>query len=231
MYYHRGLYFDPTMIILLPAILLSLYAQIKVKSTYSKYSRINNMNGLTGFQVARLMLDEAGLSYIPVEMISGELTDHYDPRSKVLRLSSKVYSDSSIASVGVAAHEVGHAIQHAEEYAPIKIRNAIVPAVNFGSSFSMILFIVGLVLSATPLIDLGILLFSATVIFQIVTLPVEFNASHRAIEIIKRRNFLYDKEVKGAGKVLRSAALTYVASALMAILQLVRLIAIRNDRN
>lgn len=231
MYYHRGLYFDPTMIILLPAILLSLYAQIKVKSTYSKYSRINNMNGLTGFQVARLMLDEAGLSYIPVEMISGELTDHYDPRSKVLRLSSKVYSDSSIASVGVAAHEVGHAIQHAEEYAPIKIRNAIVPAVNFGSSFSMILFIAGLVLSATPLIDLGILLFSATVIFQIVTLPVEFNASHRAMEIIKRRNFLYDKEVKGAGKVLRSAALTYVASALMAILQLVRLIAIRNDRN
>lgn len=229
--YHRGLYFDPTMIILLPAIIISLYAQIKVKSTYSKYSRINNMNGLTGFQVARLMLDEAGLSYIPVEMISGELTDHYDPRSKVLRLSRKVYSDSSIASVGVAAHEVGHAIQHAEEYAPIKIRNAIVPAVNFGSSFSMILFIAGLVLSATPLIDLGILLFSATVIFQLVTLPVEFNASHRAMEIIKRRNFLFDKEVSGAGKVLRSAALTYIASALMAILQLVRLIAIRNDRN
>lgn len=221
---YSGFYFDPSFIILIPAIVLSFVAQMMVNSAFDKYKRVRSINGYTGEQVARMMLNDAGLQGISVEMCNSKLGDHYDPRSGVIRLSPDVYSRATIASAGIAAHEVGHAIQHQEEYSPLIIRNAIVPAVNFSSSFSWVLFIAGLVLSFKPLITIGIFLFSATVIFQLITLPVEFNASSRALEVLEARGILYGDEVKGATKVLRAAALTYVAAALMSVLQLVRLV-------
>lgn len=222
------LFWDPTMIILFPAIILAAIAQIQVKSAYSKYRNVQNMNGMTGADVARRMLDDEGLYDVPIEMIDRELGDHYDPRSRVLRLSPDVYSGRSIASAGIAAHEVGHAIQHSRKYSPLVIRNTIFPVVNVCSSLSWIIFFAGLVLSLKPFATLGIILFSAAVVFQIITLPVEFNASGRALKILESKNILFDSEIKGAKKVLRAAALTYVAAALMSILQLLRLIAISN---
>lgn len=222
------LFWDPTMIILFPAIILALIAQIKVKFAYSKYSNVQNINGLTGADVARRMLDDEGLYNVPIEVINRELGDHYDPRSRVLRLSHDVYYGTTIASAGIAAHEVGHAIQHSRSYAPLVIRNTIVPAVNFCSSISWIVFFAGLVLSLKPFVTLGIMLFSLAVLFQLITLPVEFNASGRALKILESKNILFDSEIKGAKKVLKAAALTYVAAALMSILQLLRLIAISN---
>ncbi|MGG7077427.1 zinc metallopeptidase [Clostridium sardiniense] len=229
MYY--PFYFDRTMLILIPALLVSFWAQAKISSTYNKYKTIRTMNGYTGEQVARMMLNEAGLSFVNIEIVNTKLGDHYDPSSKVLRLSPEVYSGTSIAAAGIAAHEVGHAIQHKEAYKPLILRNSIVPVVNFGSSISWILFIIGLFMGNSLLVNLGIVLFSGVVIFQLVTLPVEFNASSRAINILEKRGILYGDEVSGAKKVLGAAAMTYIASALMAIAQLLRLIAISRRDN
>ncbi|GAA0078003.1 zinc metallopeptidase [Clostridium sp. CTA-5] len=221
-------YFDPTMIILLPAIIIAFWAQNKVNSAYNKYSKVRTMNGYTGQQVARMMLDEAGLWDISIEVINSKLGDHYDPSSRVLRLSPEVYSGQTIASAGIAAHEVGHAMQHKEAYKPLVVRNSIVPVVNISSSASWILFFIGILMGFKGLVTLGIVLFSGAVIFQLITLPVEFNASSRALNILKSRNILYNDEVNGATKVLDAAAMTYVAAALMSISQLIRLIAISN---
>lgn len=229
MYY--PFYFDRTMLILIPALLVSLWAQAKISSTYNKYKTIRTMNGYTGEQVARMMLNEAGLSFVNIEIVNTKLGDHYDPSNKVLRLSPEVYGGTSIAAAGIAAHEVGHAIQHKEAYKPLILRNSIVPVVNFGSSISWILFIIGLFMGNSLFVNLGIILFSGVVIFQLVTLPVEFNASSRAINILEKRGILYGDEVSGAKKVLGAAAMTYIASALMAIAQLLRLIAISRRDN
>ncbi len=221
-------YIDPTYLILIPAILISAWAQFKVSSTFNKYSTVRSINGYTGSQVARILLNDAGLQEVEIQQVPGRLSDHYDPRAKVLRLSSDVYGSTSVASIGVAAHEVGHAIQDKESYSALVFRNAIVPVVNFSSSLSWILFFIGILLSYSTLVTIGIILFSVVVLFQLVTLPVEFNASSRALKLLEARGILYDKEVEGARKVLSAAALTYVAATLMAVLQLVRLIAISN---
>ncbi|MDM0610400.1 zinc metallopeptidase [Clostridium perfringens] len=221
-------YIDPTYLILIPAILISAWAQFKVSSTFNKYSTVRSINGYTGAQVARILLNDAGLQEVEIQQVPGRLSDHYDPRAKVLRLSSDVYGSTSVASIGVAAHEVGHAIQDKESYSALVFRNAIVPVVNFSSSLSWILFFIGILLSYSTLVTIGIILFSVVVLFQLVTLPVEFNASSRALKLLEARGILYDKEVEGARKVLSVAALTYVAATLMAVLQLVRLIAISN---
>lgn len=221
-------YIDPTYLILIPAILISAWAQFKVSSTFNKYSTVRSINGYTGAQVARILLNDAGLQEVEIQQVPGRLSDHYDPRAKVLRLSSDVYGSTSVASIGVAAHEVGHAIQDKESYSALVFRNAIVPVVNFSSSLSWILFFIGILLSYSTLVTIGIILFSVVVLFQLVTLPVEFNASSRALKLLEARGILYDKEVEGARKVLIAAALTYVAATLMAVLQLVRLIAISN---
>lgn len=223
-----GYYLDPTYLILIPAILLSLWAQGKVNSTYSKFNKIKSMNGYTGAQVARRMLDEAGLFDVQVVLGTGYLSDHYNPRTRVVQLSPEVYNGSSISSVGVAAHEVGHAIQHKEKYAPLVLRTSIATGVSFSSQLSMILFLIGIFVANKTLINFGIIFFTATVFYQIVTLPVEFNASKRAMVVLENRGILYGAEVDGARKVLGAAALTYVAAALMSILQLVRLLAISN---
>lgn len=221
-------YIDPTYLILIPAILISAWAQFKVSSTFNKYSTVRSINEYTGAQVARILLNDAGLQEVEIQQVPGRLSDHYDPRAKVLRLSSDVYGSTSVASIGVAAHEVGHAIQDKESYSALVFRNAIVPVVNFSSSLSWILFFIGILFSYSTLVTIGIILFSVVVLFQLVTLPVEFNASSRALKILEARGILYDKEVDGARKVLSAAALTYVAATLMAVLQLVRLIAISN---
>ncbi|MDD7793741.1 zinc metallopeptidase [Clostridium sp. 'White wine YQ'] len=224
-------YFDPTMIILIPGIILAMWAQSQVSSTFNKYSRVRSFNGLTGAEVARSILDSAGLFDVSIEQVRGSLTDHYNPRTKVLALSEDVYSSTSVAAIGVAAHEVGHAIQHNEKYAPLLIRNAIVPVANFGNYFSWILILIGIFFAATNLMYLGIVFFLAVVIFQLITLPVEFDASRRAIVKLEGRNLLIGDEINGAKKVLKAAAMTYVAAAANAILQLIRLLAIvsRND--
>ncbi|WP_026889174.1 zinc metallopeptidase [Clostridium beijerinckii] len=224
-------FFDPTMILLVPAIIISFWAQSKINSAYSKYSQVRTINGYTGQQVARMMLDEAGLFDVRIELINSKLGDHYDPASKILRLSPEVYSGGSISSAGIAAHEVGHALQHKERYAPLVIRNSIVPIVNIGSNVSWMLFFVGILLGFKGLTTLGIILFSGVVIFQLITLPVEFDASTRALNILKSRGILYGDETKSAQKVLDAAAMTYVAATLMAVSQLIRLIAISNRRN
>ena len=228
MFYPFGI--DPTYLILIPAVLISAWAQFKVSSTFNKFSTVRSMNGYTGAQVARILLNDAGLQDVEIQQIAGRLSDHYDPKAKVLRLSSDVYGSTSVASIGVAAHEVGHAIQDKESYTALDFRNAIVPLVNFSSSLSWILFLVGILFSFSSLVNIGIILFSVVVLFQLVTLPVEFNASSRALKLLEARGILYDNEIEGAKKVLGAAALTYVAATLMAILQLVRLIAI-SDRN
>ncbi|MCR4944294.1 MAG: zinc metallopeptidase [Clostridium sp.] len=227
---HHGFFygFDPTYILLLPALLISFLAQAKVNSAYNKYKSVRILNGYTGSQIARMILDSAGLYDVPIEVVNRQLGDHYDPSSRVLRLSPEVYNGNSIASAGIAAHECGHAIQHAKSYSPLKIRNSIFPVVNFSSNFSWILFIAGLILSIKPLVYLGILMFSAVVVFQLVTLPVEFDASRRALKILDAKGILFGDELKGAKKVLEAAAMTYVAATIMAVSQLIRLIAISN---
>lgn len=229
--FHPGFYFDRTMILLLPAIIIAFWAQSKVSSAYRKYRTVRTMNGYTGENVARMMLDAAGLYDVPVVEVRGELTDHYDPRSRVVRLSSDIYHGSSIASAGIAAHEVGHAIQHKEAYKPLVLRTSIASAVNFSSQASIILFMIGLLLSIPALTSIGIIFFTVAVIYQVITLPVEFNASKRALNILESRNILYGNEVSGAKTVLSAAAMTYVAAALMSISQLIRLIAISNRNN
>ena len=229
--FYPGFYFDRTMILLLPAIIIAFWAQTKVSSTYKKYRTVRTMNGYTGENVARMMLDSAGLYDVPVVETRGELTDHYDPRSRVVRLSTDIFHGSSIAAAGVAAHEVGHAIQHQEKYNPLVLRTSMAVAVNISSQASIFIFMIGLIFSIPMLTNIGIIFFTVAVFYQIITLPVEFNASRRALKILESRNILYGNEVNGAKNVLSAAAMTYVAAALMSISQLIRLIAISNRNN
>ncbi|SMP43223.1 zinc metallopeptidase [Anoxynatronum buryatiense] len=232
MFYPFGFWgFDPTIIILIPTILLTLYAQGKVKSSFSKYLRVNTRKGYTGAQVARILLDDHQLKDVPIEVSQGQLSDHYDPTQRVLRLSGEVYQGNSIAAVSVAAHEVGHAIQHDEGYVPLNLRNLVFPIARFGSSAAWFFIIIGLILPAfAGLMDVGILLFAAAVLFQIITLPVEFNASNRALHLLDTNGFITTEETIGAKKVLNAAALTYVAAMAAGIAQLLRLLLIRNRR-
>lgn len=227
--YPYGMYMDKTMLILIPAILLSMYASYKVSSTTNKYFKIKAMRGMTGQEVARRILDYNGLSSIPVMSVPGSLTDHYDPRGKTVSLSEEVFYGTSITSISVAAHECGHAIQDKESYIPMLFRSAIVPVVNFASSASWIIIMMGFFVSR-QFLWLGILLFSATVVFQIVTLPVEFDASLRALKQLEMLGIVGLEEKKESRKVLGAAALTYVAAAFASVLQLLRLVIIaRND--
>ena len=224
-------YFDWTYItFVLPALLIALVAQMMVSSAYSKYSKVRGRRGITGAEAARMILDRNGLQHVRIEPISGKLSDHYDPKTKVVRLSSGVYQSDSIAAVGIAAHEVGHAIQDATHYFPMKIRGAIVPVTQLGSNLAWPLFLIGLIASWEPLMLAGIILFGLVVIFQLVTLPVEFNASGRALRTIESIGLLSDEEQRGAKKVLRAAAMTYVAALLSAVANLLRLVALAGGR-
>lgn len=222
--------FDSSMMLLIPAFLLAMWAQFNVKSTFDKYSRVSARGGSNGAYVARMLLDRAGLSNVPVNSVSGHLTDHYDPVKRTINLSESVYGSSSIASLGVAAHECGHAIQHSIGYTPLMIRNTIVPVVNLGSTIAIPLFFIGFVLSATGLMTLGIVFFTGVIVFHLVTLPVEFNASSRALAVLGDTGTLSKDELVGAGAVLRAAAWTYIAAAVMAAAQLIRLIIMKNRR-
>ena len=230
MYY--PMFYDPTYILVMIGVVICLLASAKMNSTFSKYSRVRSHSGMTGKEAAEALLHREGIYDVRVEYVAGNLTDHYDPRSKVLRLSDATYQQTSVAAIGVAAHECGHAIQHARGYAPLTIRGAIVPVVNFASSASWILIMLGLFMtSSTSLLKIGILLFSATVVFQLITLPVEFNASHRALIQIENLGIVSRDERRESKRVLDAAALTYVAAAATALLQLLRLITIANQRD
>lgn len=224
-------YFDPTYVLVIIGAVICMVASANVSHTYRKYSAMRTVRGLPSQEVAAQMLREAGITDVRIERIAGDLTDHYDPRNKVLRLSDSVYGSSSVAAVGVAAHECGHAIQHKVGYVPIKVRNAIVPVVNLGSKLSWPVIILGVILSSVGMIKIGILLFALTLAFQVVTLPVEFNASGRALRVLKARGILYDNELSGARKVLGAAAMTYVTSTISTILQLLRLVLIFGRRS
>ena len=224
-------YFDSTIWILIPALILSFYAQAKIQSSYSKYSKIYTSTGLSGAMVARKILDKNNLTNVKIELVGGILSDHYDPKTKTLRLSQNVYNGTTIASNAIAAHEVGHAIQHSRLYFPLTFRNSIVPLVNIASQISMPLIFLGLFFSSLNfLLTIGIILFSGTVLFQIVTLPVEFDASRRAINQLKSEGILIGDEIRGGKNVLSAAALTYIAGTLSALSNLLRLIMIRNNR-
>lgn len=224
-------YFDPTYILVLIGAVISMLASARVNSTYARYSKVRSASGMTGAQAAARIMNQAGLYGIRIEHISGNLTDHYDPRTKVLRLSDSVYNSASIAAIGVAAHECGHAIQDQEEYFPLKFRNTLVPVANIGTKLAIPIILLGVVLSASQtLINIGVVLFSLGVLFQLVTLPVEFNASRRAIGILEGTGMLYGQEVQGAKKVLGAAAMTYVAAAAASILSLLRLMLLFGGR-
>ena len=216
---------------MLPAIIISMVAQARVKSTFHKYSSVRSYNGLTGAEAARRVLSLHGITNVTLEHVSGSLTDHFDPRTNVIRLSDSVYGVSSVAAIGVAAHEAGHAAQYASGYAPIKIRGALVPVTKIGSNLSTPLILLGLFMNSDLMIWIGIFLFSFAVLFSLVTLPVEFNASRRAIQVLGESGTLYGDELDGAKKVLSAAAMTYVASTLTALLSLLRLLAIVGRRN
>lgn len=223
--YYYGYGIDPTYILIIIAAIISLIAQGLVKSTFSRYSRVAGARGITGAQAAEIILRANGINDVTVQRVSGSLTDHYDPRTKTVNLSETVYNKTSVAAVGVAAHECGHAIQHDVGYIPLTFRSALVPVANIGSQLSWVFIILGLILSYNhTLITIGILMFSLAVLFQLVTLPVEFNASSRALEQLESQGILDSREIGGTRKVLSAAALTYVASAATAILQLLRLI-------
>ncbi|MCC3668332.1 zinc metallopeptidase [Terrisporobacter mayombei] len=227
---YYGMYYDRTMLLLIPAVLLTIYAQYKVSSTTNRFFNVRANRGYNGEETARKILDSNGLFNVRIEMVRGRLSDHYDPRTKVLRLSQDVYSGTSITSVAVAAHECGHAIQHAHGYAPLNIRSSLVPVVNFASNMSWIFIMLGF-FTRGIFLQIGILLFAASVLFQIVTLPVEFNASSRALTQLTSLEIVDDREVRQSRKVLQAAALTYVAAAVTAILQLLRLVMIANNRD
>lgn len=225
-----GFFFDPTMFLIYLGLALSLIASARVKSTFAKYSSVRSMSGLTGAQAAERVLHSAGIYDVRIEPVRGELTDHYDPRNKVLRLSDSTYGSASVAAVCVAAHECGHAIQDQKHYGPLVLRSTLVPLANFGSTLSWPIFFLGLIMSMRPLLMAGIVLFSLAVLFQLVTLPVEINASTRAVGVLERTGILGAGETDGAKKVLRAAALTYVASLAASILQLLRLIILAGGR-
>ncbi|MEI3541893.1 MAG: zinc metallopeptidase [Acutalibacteraceae bacterium] len=226
-------YFDYSyFLFMLPALILSLYAQIKVSSTFAKYSKIKNSNGLTGSEAAYKVLAQNGVTNVAVEHISGSLNDHFDPQTNIIRLSDSVYSSNSVAAVGVAAHEAGHAVQYANNYAPMKFRRVLVPITNIGSTLSIPLIFIGLLLPIQYdfIVNIGIALFSFAVLFQLVTLPVEFDASRRAIATLEQSGTLYDEELIGAKKVLSAAAMTYLAATFSAVMSLFRLILIAGNR-
>ena len=228
-----GFYYDPTYVMVLIGVVICMLASANVNRTFQKYSRIRSHSGMTGREAAERLLHANGIYDVTVQHVAGNLTDHYDPRNKTLNLSDSTYASTSVAAIGVAAHECGHAVQHANGYAPLKIRGSLVPAANFGSTLAWPLILIGFLIQGNAsvlLINLGILLFSAAVLFQIVTLPVEFNASSRALKSLETNGILYTEEVADTRKVLRAAALTYVASAASAILQLLRLILISGGR-
>lgn len=227
------MYYDPTYVLVLIGVILSLIASSRVKSTFAKYSQMRNTRGMTGAEAAQRVLQAAGIYDVRIEHVRGDLSDHYDPRSKVLRLSDSVYGQTSVAAVGVAAHECGHAIQHARGYAPLKLRSTLVPIANFGSQIAWPLILIGLLFngnSSTMFINLGIIAFLGAVLFQLITLPVEFNASSRAIRMIADTGLMQGQEIVEAKKVLSAAALTYVASAATAILQLLRILILTGGR-
>ena len=213
-------------ILLIPILLLSLWAQAQVSGNFKRYSGVANRRHLTGAQAAEAVLRAHGVYNVAIRPCSGNLTDHYDPRDNSISLSENVYNSASIAAVGVAAHEAGHAVQYAENYGPVRLRTAIIPATQIGSKFSFVLLLAGMVLYSQSLFLIGILLFSLTTLFQLITLPVEFNASHRALQTLENEQLLYDDELSGAKKVLKAAALTYVAALLMSALQLLRYVLI-----
>ncbi|MFH1287259.1 MAG: zinc metallopeptidase [bacterium] len=223
------LFFDPTMVFVLPALAFAFYAQYKVKSTYAKYAKVNSIKGLSGAEAARQILVRNNLS-VKVEEQSGFLTDYYDPKNKVLKLSSDVYHGRSISALGVAAHEVGHALQDQNKYMPMNIRSSIVPAANIGSTMAFPLFFIGFFFKAGVFMDIGILFFSLVVLFHLVTLPVEFNASKRAMVTLENNGFLASQEIKYGRKVLNAAALTYVAATAVAAIHLIRFLILRNNR-
>lgn len=223
--------FDPTYFLVLLGVLLSLWASSRVNSTYAKYSKERSLSGMTGAQAAQRILSMAGIYDVTIQHVAGNLTDHYDPRNKTLNLSDSVYGSASVAAVGVAAHECGHAIQHDRGYAPLKMRSALAPAANIGANISWPLILVGLLLGGSQLlIEIGILMFSLAVAFQLITLPVEFNASQRAMNMLEETGVLYTDELPKTRKVLNAAALTYVAAAASSILQLLRLVLLFGNR-
>ena len=231
--YYGYYYYDPTYMLIIISALISLFAQFLVNSRFSKYSRVRSRSGMTGAQAAERILQSQGIYDVAIQRVSGKLTDHYDPRNKTLNLSDAVYASTSVAAVGVAAHECGHAIQHARGYAPLSFRSALVPVANIGSQLSWLFIILGIFFGGShTLIMIGILMFSAAVLFQLVTLPVEFNASGRALKLLSVTGILHKDEVSDTRKVLSAAALTYVAAAATAVLQLLRLLRLfgGNDR-
>lgn len=226
-----GYYYDPTYILVIIGLVLCLGASAMVKSTYNRYKEVYPARFMSGAEVAERILRSAGIQDVRVEQVAGELTDHYDPREKVLRLSQENYNTSSVAAIGVAAHEAGHAIQHNVGYFPLKFRNAILPVANLGSQLGVPLVLIGLVFSfGDTLINVGILLFAFAVLFQVVTLPVEFNASKRAVKLLDEQGILYGEELSGCKKVLSAAAMTYVAAAASSALQLLRLVILGGKR-
>lgn len=234
-YGYYGLFYDPTMILLIIGTVLSLLASARVNSTFNRYSKVRSMTGMTGADVAKRLLNSQGIYDVTVKQVAGNLTDHYDPRTKVVNLSQSVYSSTSVAAIGVAAHECGHAIQDNTEYTPLKIRGALVPVVNIGAHISWPMILIGFFVGGmgSPFIQIGILLFTLSVLFQLITLPVELNASGRAVRLLDDTGILTGDEVKGTKTVLRAAAFTYVAAAAGSILQLLRLLILfggRNDR-
>lgn len=228
--YGYGYGFDPTMILVLIGALISMWASSRVNSTFRRYAQVRSMTGMTGAEAATRLLHSQGIYDVTVRPVSGELTDHYDPRSKTVNLSESVYAESSVAAIGVAAHECGHAIQDNVGYAPLRMRAAFVPVANFGSKLSWPLILIGLFIGLTPFIEIGIWMFVLAVLFQIITLPVEFNASARAVRLLGDVGILGEQEIGGTRKVLSAAALTYVAAAAASILQLLRLVILFGGR-
>ncbi len=226
-----GFYFDPTILLILPALILSVWAQIKVSSTFKKYSKVLTKRRMTGYSAARTILDANGLHHVKIERVHGHLTDHYDPRANVIRLSDSVFDSPSTAAVGVAAHEVGHAIQYAQHYSPIKLRSVIIPSTRFGSMLAMPMFFIGLIMASQSLMFFGIILYSVVALFQLVTLPIEFNASARALKTLKNSKMLDEIELSGTRKVLSAAAMTYVAALLTSLLTLLRLLILAGGRS
>lgn len=223
-------YWDWTMILVIPGLLLGSWAQMRVSSAFRKYSAVHARSGMSAEDVARSMLNQAGCGNVSIRSVSGNLTDHYDPRNNTLRLSDGVYGSSSVAAIGIAAHECGHAMQQHEGYAPLVLRSALVPVVNLGSNLYFPIFLLGLLFSWEPLIYVGIACFALTLVFSLVTLPVEFNASGRALRVLDQQGYLSSEEMDGARAVLNAAAMTYVAAAISSLLQLVRLLIIARDR-
>lgn len=223
--------FDPLYLFLvLPAFIFSLWAQAMVSSRFKKYSAQRTINGITGVDAARQVMERAGVYNVPIERVTGNLSDHYDPRTNVIRLSENVYDTASVAAVGVAAHEAGHAIQYATSYAPIRMRAAIIPVTNIGSKLSVPLIIIGMLMEMTGLINIGIILFGTVVVFQLITLPVEFNASRHAVSSLSQTGLLNDDELSGSKKVLSAAALTYVGALAVSLAQLIRMLAVSRRR-